>query len=73
LARPARHIAASIGSTEKIGTDRARERLSASAVFPEPGSPDKTISVGDNLGISVMTALEIGAGRLHKYAERVAS
>jgi hypothetical protein len=47
-----------MGSIEKIGTDSARERLSASALLPEPGSPDKTISVGDIFVISVMTAFE---------------
>jgi len=30
--------------------------------LPEPGSPDKTISVGDIFVISVMTASKTGAG-----------
>src|ERR1700737_2938175 len=63
LSRPARHIAASIGSIEKIGTDTARERLSASTVLPEPGSPDKTIRVGDIFVISVISAFENGSGQ----------
>jgi hypothetical protein len=51
-------MAASIVSTETIGSDRARERLSASTLFPEAGRPDKTISVGGNFEGSVMTAFE---------------
>src|ERR1700760_2499533 len=58
LSMPARHIAASIGSTEKIGMDKARARFSARTLLPEPGSPANTISDGDNLVISVMAAFE---------------
>ena len=57
FSKPARNIAASIGSTEKMGT-AGRERGCASMVLPEPGRPDKTISVGDIFVISVMKALE---------------
>jgi hypothetical protein len=39
-----RHIAASIGSIEKTGIDKARERPSASMLLPDPGSPASTIS-----------------------------
>jgi hypothetical protein len=52
------HIAASIGSIETIVSDRARERLSASTLFPEAGSPDKTIRVGGSVAMSAMTAFD---------------
>jgi len=47
LSTPARHIAAAIVSIAKIEMDRARQRPPASAIFPEPGNPDGTISAGD--------------------------
>lgn|SRR5215472_6432687 len=34
-------------SIAKIEMDRARQRPPASAIFPEPGNPDGTISAGD--------------------------
>jgi hypothetical protein len=38
--------------------DKARERPSASTVFPQPGSPDKTISVVGIVVVSIMAAPE---------------
>ena len=44
LGMPALHMAASIGSTDRIGTERASDTCRATVLLPEPGSPAITIS-----------------------------
>src|ERR1700712_5538181 len=53
-ARPPRHIAASIGSTENSGSEKCRESPPASVLFPEPGSPAKTMSFCGIIGRSCL-------------------